>query len=100
MIYEVNSKSYVNQWGLTGKERIVQNVMNLVRTKMYEVPFSRMMGIDPDMIDSKMAVLTGGVVDAIIDLVAAYEPRATVLEVAPEGVDDNGNVIFNLKLEV
>lgn len=88
------------EWGLTGEDRIVQNVLNLIRTKKFEVPFSREMGIDPEYIDSNISYAYNGLVNDIIDLVEEYESRATVTNVVIDGYDDNGNLIIKLDLEV
>lgn len=100
MIYTVSTADPSIEWGLTGKDRIVQNVLNILRTKKYEIPFMREMGIDTDYIDNTSTYLNNNITNDVIELIEEYEPRATILNVEIKGQDDNGNFIIEVEMEV
>lgn len=100
MIYTISSNDNTIRWGLTGPDRIVQNVLNIIRTKKYEVPFMRGLGIDPEYIDNKLSYIQSEMTEDIIDTVAVYEDRATIVDVRITGADENGNLIYTVDLEV
>lgn len=100
MVYTLSTKDKNIEWGLTGKDRIVQNVLNLLRTKKYEVPFMREIGIDTDYIDNISTYVCNNITNDIIDLVREYEPSVTILNVNIKGQDDNGNLIIEVEMEV
>ena len=100
MIYTVRSTDDAIEWGLKGDDRIIQNVLNLIRTRIYEVPFMRHMGIDPDIIDNAMVYINQAITSDIIDLIEEYENRVTVLDLKINTIDNDGNVEIVVKLEV
>lgn len=100
MKYTVRSDNPDIRWGLTDEERIVQNVMNILRTKKHEVPFMRDFGIDPDNFDEDIEFIRGNIMQDVKDEVAKYESRVEITEVSIEGVDENNNLIIKLELEV
>lgn len=100
MVYTISTADTSIEWGLKGKERIVQNVHNILRTKKYEVPFMREMGIDTDYIDNVITYIQNNITNDVIELVEKYESRATVLSVNIDGADENGNAIIKVELEV
>ena len=99
MVYVISTEQPTIEWGLTGAERIAQNVLNIFRTKKYEVPFMRDMGIDPDYIDETNMYVYNNLTDELIDLAKKYEPRAVVTDINIEH-DDNGNLIITSEVEV
>lgn len=100
MIYTIRSDDTSIEWGLSGSEKIAQNVLNLVRTRRYEVPFMRQMGINPDYIDSPLQFIRAQLMQEITELVETYEERAKVLEVNFINTDGKGNTVFEVKVEV
>lgn len=100
MIYTVSTNDPNIEWGLTGKDRIVQNVLNILRTKKYEIPFMREMGIDTDYIDNVNTFLYNNITNDVIELIEKYEPRVTILKVDIKGQDENGNFIIDVEMEV
>lgn len=100
MVYKISTEDRNIEWGLTGKDRIVQNLLNILRTKKYEVPFMREMGIDTDYIDSVISYVNNNIVNDVIELAEEYESRVTVLSVDVTGQDDNGNLIIEVEMEV
>lgn len=100
MIRTISSNDTTLEWGLTGEDRIIQNVLNLIRTRQYEVPFMRKLGVNPDVIDNTLPFIESEVENDIIELVDTYESRAKVLAVSIREVDDNGNFAYEVKVEV
>lgn len=100
MIYNISTADKSIEWGLSGKERILQNVLNILRTRKYEVPFMREMGIDPDYIDNVISYVFSNLENDVIQLAEEYEPRASIVSVSIGGYDDNGNLIINAEVEV
>ena len=100
MIVTLYSNQDTIEWGVTGKERIVQNVRNIIRTRMYEVPFMRGMGINPDYIDSATSVVESELISQISEAITEYEDRADVLEAWIDSVDEKGEYIIAVKIEV
>lgn len=100
MLYTISNKNTAVRWGLKGDERIVQNVLNLIRTRKHEVPFMRELGVDPDIIDNELPFLQSMITEEIRELVAEYENRASVKEVNFTDVDENGNLVYEVIIEV
>lgn len=100
MVYTVSTADRNIEWGLTGNERILQNVLNILRTKKYEVPFMREMGIDTDYIDNMVSYIYNNLTNDIIELAERYEPRAKIVNVNIKTCDDNGNIIIEAEVEV
>ena len=87
-------------WGVTGDERIVQNVRNILRTRLFEVPFMRGLGLDADFIDSSPQTMRTDLATAVMETINLYEPRATVLDVNIISCDENGEYVIAVELEV
>lgn len=99
MIYKISTEDRNIEWGLSGADRIVQNFLNILRTRKYEVPFMREMGIDTDYIDNVITYVNNNITNDVIELAEEYESRVTVLNVDVK-IDDNGNVIIEVEMEV
>ena len=100
MKYTVSSDSPDIQWGLTGEERIVQNVLNILRTKKHEVPFMRDFGVDPDNFDEDIDFIRANIMQDVTNEIKAYESRVEVLGVTLSGVDENNNLIITVEMGV
>lgn len=100
MKYVVLSNDKTISWGLTGSDRIAQNVLNIIRTRASEVPFLHDMGISYDYIDSNIEYVRTHITNDIIELIGKYESRAKILNVNITGFDDNGNAIIQVEMEV
>lgn len=100
MIYTVSNNNTQLEWGITGEERIVQNVSNLIRTKKYEVPFMRNVGIDPDIVDNPAPIIKAMLYDDIVEMIETYESRAKVVEILFADIDENGNLEYEIRIEV
>ena len=100
MIVTVRSNDDVLDWGVKDKERIIQNVRNIIRTRKFEVPFIRGMGINPDYIDNSVKMLKSDISKEIIENINAYEDRVSVLNVEIISGDENGDYVISVELEV
>ena len=100
MITTVYSNDSSIDWKATGDDRIVQNVRNILRTKLCEVPFMRDFGINHDFLDAPPHTLRTDFQSHVIDVIAAGESRATVRDVRIESCDENGNYVIAVDLEV
>lgn len=87
-------------YGKTEKEseRIQKNVSNLLSIYENEVPFDRMIGLNPDWIDKPITEITSDLLTEMEDLIEEKEPRAQisiedVLQKAFEGQVQIGVVI-------
>ena len=100
MVYTISTEDRNIEWGLTGTERIIQNVLNILRTKKYEIPFMRDMGIDTDYIENTMDYVQNNITNDVIELAEKYETRVAILNVDIKGHDANGNLIIEIEMEV
>ena len=99
MIVTIRSDNNVIDWGAKDNDRIIQNARNILRTRKYEVPFMRDLGINPELIDSSYNKFTAEIVAEITDALK-YESRVTVVEARVESADENGDYIIAVDLEV
>lgn len=100
MIYKISSADEILDWNATGNDRIIQNVLNIIRTKKYEVPFMRLMGINPDYIDEAISGYRADLVNDVVENINAYESRVTVLNVDISVNNPNGDIEITVELEV
>lgn len=100
MIVTVYSHDNTINWGVTGEYRIAQNVHNILRTKSFEVPFLRDMGINPDYIDSTTKTIKAELLSHVTEVINAYESRATVLDVRIEACGEDGEYVIAVDVEV
>lgn len=100
MIVTVYSNDNSIDWGVAGKDRIIQNVKNILRTRHFEVPFMPRFGINHEFIDAIPQMMKAELSNQVTDVINAFEPRATVLAVKIEKCDENGDYIISVELEV
>jgi phage baseplate assembly protein W len=87
MDYTVSSNETLINWNANGTERILQNVNNILNTIKYEVPYDRLMGRDPNNIDTVLNKSKYSIMEETYNLINTYEPRATVKSVDIEGTE-------------
>lgn len=68
-------------WKTHGKDRIAQNVRNLINTYRYEIPYHRTMGIPGNFVDRPVNLLMEEAKVEVAQMLAIYEPRANVKEI-------------------
>lgn len=100
MIYTISNIDKNIEWGLDGESRIVQNVLNIIRTRKYEVPFMTDLGLDANHTDNAQLFLQMQIKDEIVDLVEKFESRARVVDVIFKEVDNDGSLTYEVELEV
>lgn len=101
MSYTIDTSQPINlNWSATGKERIIQNVFNLISTFKYEVAYNRAKGINPAILDKPANVLEVAYISEVYRVVDEYEPRATVEKVSLIGIDDEGNMQFKVVIDI
>ena len=100
MIYTVSSRNTTINWDATDEERIVQNVLNLIRTRKREISFIPDAGLEPDNIDNLMSRIKQDIEYEVIKLIEDYEYRAEVLSVTVDLVTENGDMEIVVELEV
>lgn len=101
MQYTIDTSQPIKlNWSASGKERIVQNVFNLISTFKYEVAYNRAKGINPSILDKPVNVLEGAYIAEVYRVVDEYEPRVTVEKISLIGVDDEGNMQFKVVIDI
>lgn len=100
MVVTIRSNDDVIDWGAKDVDRIIQNARNILRTRKFEVPFLREMGLTPDYIDAPSEKIKSDIAAEVTAALNAYEDRAEVLDVFIESVDENGDYVLAVKLEV
>lgn len=100
MIITISSNDHEVGWGATGDERIVENVRNILRTRKFEVPFMRDMGLNPNHSDAPPNYVKANITNDIIETINTYESRAKVVDVNIVSVDENGYYEISVDLEV
>lgn len=81
MQYEVYSNKNDINWNAKGKNRILQNVNNILNTIKYELPYDRLFGRDPENLDKPLNKSRNKIIEETYELIKTYEPRATVKSV-------------------
>ncbi|WP_368181823.1 GPW/gp25 family protein [Anaerotruncus rubiinfantis] len=82
-------------WYAKGKDRIAQNVRNLINTFRYEVAYHRTMGLPADVIDRPTPEAMAELSVEVWQLIARYEPRANI-----QNVTCTPNESGEIKIEV
>ncbi len=82
-------------WTATGIEQIKNNVLNLIRTRLGEVPYMPTLGLNPDYIDSPLLENKPILEMEIRNQLELFEPNATLdsLNIIP---DQNGDYIIEV----
>lgn len=100
MIVKISNDENYLDWKAKGTDRIIQNVRNILRTKKYEVPFLRNMGVNPNFIDASIHSIKASIQDDVTTAIETYEPRVKVLSVTVEDYDVNGHIAISVEVEV
>ena len=77
-------------WNATGMEQIKNNVLNILRTRMGEVPYMPTLGIRFDYVDSPLTGAQASLVAEIRRQISQWEPSAMLdsLQIVPS---EDGN---------
>lgn len=82
------------------KDRIVQNIHNILSTYKYEVAYNREFGLTPDIIDQPLDVAKDLIAEDLRYNINSYEPRANLVSVDVQGIDADGSVVAIVKIEI
>ena len=82
-------------WTATGIEQIKNNVLNIIRTRLGEVPYMPTLGLNPDYIDSPLLENKPILEMEIRNQLALFEPSVTLdsLNIVP---DKSGDYIIEV----
>lgn len=83
-----------------GKDRIIQNIQNILNTYKYEVAYNREFGISADVLDKDLETMKGIIIDDLYENISAYEPRAKLKSVDIKGIENDGTVIVAVQIEI
>lgn len=100
MLVTINTQNFKLAWEAKGTDRIAQNVFNLISTFKYEVAYDRTLGIDGSFIDAPLPIAIVQLTAQIYDIIAEREPRAVVESVDFASIDDNGNLQFEVVVDI
>jgi predicted component of type VI protein secretion system len=87
-------------WASKGNDRIIQNIINLLNTRKYEVAYDRTLGLSGDFIDKPSDEAIAIITTEISDLISTREPRAELIEVLNAGADADGNMKFRVVVDI
>lgn len=100
MEYAINTSQPMQSFNVSGAERILLNVWNLINTYRYEVAYNRPMGVDPSIFDKPPDIAAALYTAEVHRIVRDYEPRAAVKAVKLLDVDEEGNMQFEVVVEI
>lgn len=99
MIATINTSDSAINWTARDKERVVQNIKNLLSTRRYEIAYDRTLGIDPSIIDKPITQAQPLYVAEIYRIITDYEPRARIRSVTVTA-DAEGNMQVEVVIEL
>ena len=76
-----------------GNGKPQQCVANLLNLYQYEVPYARLKGMDPSIIDTPTDDAESAVINHVSTLIENYEPRVTVNDIKISYTEENRMVI-------
>ncbi len=101
MQYEISTdKPNGITWNSKGNNRILQNVINLINTNLYEIAYARTIGINPDWMHKPCQQSAAIMANNIITLINNREPRAKIKSVALAGVNSKGEMVLKVVIEI
>lgn len=83
--------------GSDRQTRVLQNAKNLIMCRMGEVPYDRMRGLAPEVMDMPLEELNGKLLQEI-DRVMGWEPRVRAAAAWAEP-DENGETVIYAAVE-
>lgn len=87
-------------WHAVGKDRVVQNIINLMSIVQYEIAYNRTVGIPTELTDMPSTKLAEKYQSALVELIEDNEPRAMVESVHCLGVSEDGQITFEVVLDI
>ena len=99
MIISVTSNTDIN-WAAKGSDKIADNVANILKTRIGDVPYMRGLGVSPGYIDMPVTDIKGQLISDAVSAIAEYEPRATVKEIEIVEADQSGEITIKVVIEI
>ena len=99
MIFQISSTDAID-WNTDPIGQIKNNIVNILNTRRFEIPFMRDMGILQDYIDKPITETQGQIISDVIDNIQAYEPRVNIKEVVFLEADENGEINISVVIEI
>lgn len=96
VVYTIDTTKQID-WSAKGNDRIVQNVLNILNTRVYEIAYGRLMGISSSHIDMPVELAEAKVSADVLEILSRYEPRVTVKSIDFIGFS---NEEINLRLVI
>ena len=86
-------------WTATGIEQIKNNVLNIMRTRLGEVPYMPTLGLNPDYIDSPLLQNKASLEMEIRNQLSLFEPNTTLdsLNIIPS---EDGDYIIEVVISL
>lgn len=82
------------------EEEVFQNVYLILRSRQYEIPLARGLGIDPDIEGRSLAVAETLAAQSISDAIENYEPRAVIKSIDFETDHGTGKLVPTVEVSV
>lgn len=95
-----SSRGNILDWSAKGKDRIIQNIFNILNTYKYEVAYNRDLGISPDILDKDVETMKSIITEDLFDNIKKYEPRAVLKSVEVTEITADGKIIAVVKIEI
>lgn len=95
-----NSNGFTLDWTARGKNRIIQNFLNILNTYKYEVAYNRDLGLSPELLDKDAETMKSMIMEDLFDNAKKYLPQATLKEVEIKEVTSDGHIKAVIKIEV
>lgn len=99
MIFNISSRNSNINWNAQGDERIAQNVVNILNTVQYEVAYDRIMGRNSNNLDRNFKEVESILISETYDLIEEYEPRAKVINILVNQLE-NGEIDIRAVIEI
>ena len=93
-------ENYAPDWAARGTARVVQNVRNLLGLLRYDVAYNRTLGLPVELTDLPLQEVTAQYAAEVAQLIEDNEPRASIISVTRKGVTDEGEIIFEVVMDV
>ncbi|MGF7431101.1 hypothetical protein PQV03_10090 [Thermoanaerobacterium thermosaccharolyticum] len=101
MLVTIDTSNISNiNWSASGTDRVIQNVINIIKTFKYEVAYDRTMGLTGKFIDKPLDEAIAFATAELIEAITEREPRTTVKEANFTRLDEDGNMSFEVVVDV
>lgn len=99
MQLEINSTDQIN-WNADVIGQIANNVSNLLKTRLGELPFARGVGMNTDYIDAPITLTRNAIINEVYELIKAFEPSVTVISVDVIEVSGDGDIEIKVVVDI